>query len=232
MEPAIRVLVVEDHDLFRSGLRALLEEAGFEVADAPGGAAALRRLVGFRPDVVVMDVNMPGMSGIEATRRIVEEAPRVAVLMLTIIADQDRVLDAVRAGACGYLLKDAELDEIVTAIHAAARGHSAIATRVAGALVSHVRRTAEPAPEPAPAGWKALSAREREVLTLLTGGYDNAAIGRRLYLSPSTVKNHVSRLLDKLNVDNRVQAAAFAIRYGLVDEGGVVTMTSAGRRRA
>ena len=147
-----------------------------------------------------------------------EEAPRVAVLVLTIVAEQERVLDAVRAGACGYLLKDAELDEIVAAIHAAARGHSAIAPRVAGALVSHVRRTAEAPPDASPAGWKALSAREREVLALLTGGYDNATIGRRLYLSPSTVKNHVSRLLDKLNVDNRVQAAAFAIRHGLVDE--------------
>src|SRR5919199_3809599 len=109
--PRLRVLVVDDHDLFRTGLRALLAEEGFETADAVNGEAALRRVPGFRPDVVVMDLSMPGMSGIEATREILRVAPLTAVLMLSIVGDERRVLEAVRAGASGYLLKDAELGD-------------------------------------------------------------------------------------------------------------------------
>jgi DNA-binding NarL/FixJ family response regulator len=209
-----RVLVVDDHELFRTGLRTLLEDEGFEVGDAVSGEAAVRRVRGFQPDVVVMDMNMPGMSGIEATREILRVEPRTAVLMLTIVGEEERVLEALQAGASGYLLKDTELDDIIAGIEAAARGHSAISPRVAGALVARVRRAATHArvdeePEHAP-----LSAREREVLALVAEGYDNAEIGRRLYVSPSTVKNHVSSLLEKLGADNRVQVAAYAIRHG------------------
>jgi DNA-binding NarL/FixJ family response regulator len=208
---------VDDHDLFRSGLRALLEKEGFETAEAVNGEAALRRVAGFRPDVVVMDVSMPRMSGIEATREIRRTAPQTAVLMLTIIGDDQRVLEAVRAGASGYLLKDAELEEIVAGIRAAVRGHAALAPRVAGTLCAYVRRSADVPAGEVPAGRWTLSQREREVLTLLAEGYDNAEIGRQLFVSPSTVKNHVSRLLHKLGVENRVQAAAHAVRHGLVE---------------
>src|SRR5215210_5414293 len=121
---ALRVLVVDDHELFRTGLRALLEEEGFEVADAGGGEAALVALPSFAPDVVVMDLNMPGMSGIEATARVLEARPGTSVLMLTINREDERVLEAVRAGASGYLLKDAELEEIVAGIRAAAAGQA------------------------------------------------------------------------------------------------------------
>jgi DNA-binding NarL/FixJ family response regulator len=215
-----RVLIVDDHDLFRTGLRSLLEEQGLEVADAASGESALARLRSFRPDVVVMDVNMPGMSGIVATRRLLEQSPATSVLMLTVTSADDRVLEAVRAGASGYLLKDAELDEIVAGISAAAAGRTAIDPQVAATLVAHARQTAPTAPEESPTPLPRLSVRERDVLVLLAEGCDNAEIARRLFVSPSTVKNHVSRLLEKLGVENRVQAAVYATRHGLVDSKG------------
>ncbi len=214
---ALRVLVVDDHDLFRTGLRALLEEEGFEVADASSGAAGVRRAKGFAPDVVVMDMNMPEMSGVEATPLVLEVAPLASVVMLTIATDDERVISAVRAGASGYLLKDAPLEEIAAGVKAAAAGQSAIAPRVAGAILRSVRAGVPLPEEPATSdGVPRLSARERDVLELLAEGYDNTEIAARLYLSPSTVKNHVSKLLEKLGADNRVQAATFAIRNGLV----------------
>src|SRR5215210_4667634 len=147
---ALRVLVVDDHELFRTGLRALLEEEGFEVADEPGGEAALVALPSFSPDVIVMDLNMPGMSGIEATARALEASPGVAVLMLTINREDARVLDAVRAGALGYLLKDAELDDIVAGIRAAAAGRPVLAPAAAGAVMAEIRRDAVPPAAPPP----------------------------------------------------------------------------------
>jgi len=214
---ATRVLIVDDHDLFRTGLRALLEDEGFEVTDASGGAEGARRARGFLPDVVVMDMNMPEMTGVEATPLVLEAAPAAAVLMLTIATDDERVLSALRAGASGYLLKDAPLDEIVVGVKAAAAGHSAIAPRVAGALLHTVRASAlAPQVTPKPPELPDLSTRELDVLELLAEGYDNTDIAERLYLSPSTVKNHASKLFDKLGVENRVQAATFALRNGLV----------------
>jgi len=213
---ATRVLIVDDHDLFRTGLRALLEDEGFEVTDASGGAEGARRARGFQPDVVVMDMNMPEMTGVEATPFVIEAAPRASVLMLTIATDDTRVLAAVRAGASGYLLKDAPMEEIAAGVRAAAAGQSAIAPRVAGALVHSVRFAATLEQPPDAPELPSLSSRERDVLELLVMGYDNSEIAARLYLSPSTVKNHVSKLLDKLGVDNRVQAAIFALRSGLV----------------
>jgi DNA-binding NarL/FixJ family response regulator len=159
---------------------------------------------------------MPGMSGIEATAGAVDARPGVAVLMLTINREDDRILEAVRAGAVGYLLKDAELEEIVGGIRAAAAGQPVLAPAAAVAVMAEVRRESTSAPAassvpPAPD----LTRRERDVLTLLATGYDNAEIARRLFVSPSTVKHHVSHVLDKLGVENRLQAAAFAIRHGL-----------------
>lgn len=217
-ERPIRVLVVDDHDLFRTGLRSLLEDEGFEVADAAGGAEGARRARGFAPDVVVMDMNMPGMTGVEATPLVLEAAPGASVLMLTIATDDERVLAAIRAGATGYLLKDAPLEEIVAGVRSAAAGESAIAPRVAGALLPSVRAAgAAPASgDDEDHGVPVLSRRELDVLALLADGHDNAEIAARLYLSPSTVKTHVSRLLEKLGVDNRVQAATLAVRRGIV----------------
>jgi DNA-binding NarL/FixJ family response regulator len=218
----LKVLIVDDHDLFRTGLRTLLEESGFDASEAAGGEAAVRRVGALRPDVIVMDLNMPGMSGIEATRRVLQLVPEASVLILTISNDDARVVDAVRAGAQGYLLKDAPLEEIVAGIRTAAAGGSTIAPRIAGALIDHVRSSSSSSSEPPDMSTAPplpdLSRREREVLELVGEGCDNAEIAHRLYLSQSTVKNHVSRLLEKLGADNRVQAAVFGIRRGLLED--------------
>jgi DNA-binding NarL/FixJ family response regulator len=227
----LRVLIIDDHDLFRTGLQVLLQDEGMDVAEAESAPAGIRRGPSFDPDVVVMDLNMPEMCGIEATPLILDAAPRASVLVLTIATDDARVLRAIRAGASGYLLKDAPLDEIAAGIRAAAQGHSAIAPRVAGAILESLR-SAPSADEPAPprAGTN-LTRREREVLRMLALGYDNAEIADRLYMSPGTVKSHVSRLLDKLCVNNRVQAAAFAIRNGLAEpDGAEISRRPSGRR--
>jgi DNA-binding NarL/FixJ family response regulator len=214
---SMRVLVVDDHELFRIGLRRLLESEGFEVADAGSAEAALRRLPGLAPDVVVIGVNRPGTPGSGAMRLIEEAASAAAVLMLALVADDEQVLEAVRAGAAGYLLKDSELGQIVAAIRSVAAGHAALAPQAGRVLIDHVRHRADdedavPCPQR-----HHLSERERQVLSLLATGCDNAQIGDILFVSRSTVKNHVSRLFEKLEVDNRVQAAAFAIRNGLVE---------------
>jgi two-component system nitrate/nitrite response regulator NarL len=213
----ISVLLVDDHDLFRTGLRRLLEEeAEFTVlGDARRGEEAVQRARELKPDVAVMDINMPGMSGVEATPLLLEASPETAVLMLTVSDSEERVLDAILAGASGYMLKDASLFEIVGGIRAAAAGQSLIAPRVAGSLLDRLREHgADPvAPEDLPE----LSERERQVLELMVAGCENAEIGRQLHLSASTIKHHVSSILDKLNVDNRIQAAVFAVRNGLVE---------------
>ena len=211
----LRLMVVDDHELYRTGLRTLLVQEGYKVVEAPSGEVALRLARSFRPEVVVMDMNMPGTSGIEATRMLLTEHPGLSVLMLTVTADDESVVDAVRAGAFGYLLKDAQMSEIVAGIEATAAGHSAISPRVASALVRTVR-SATTMPSAITRG-PALSKRERTVLALVAQGYENAEIARRLYVSLSTVRNLVSRVFEKLGVDNRVQAATFAVRHELVD---------------
>jgi DNA-binding NarL/FixJ family response regulator len=215
---ALRVMVVDDHDLFRSGMRRLLEgQEGIEiVADARRGEEAVRYAGELRPDVVVMDVNMPGMSGVEATRLLLERSPGSAVLMLTISADDGAALDAILAGASGYLLKDAALPEIVRGIRAAAAGQALIAPAVAGDLIAQLRRNGPPE---VPAALPELTARELDVLRLLVDGCENNEIGKRLHLSASTVKHYASSMFDKLGVENRVQAAVLAVRLGLVDDG-------------
>jgi DNA-binding NarL/FixJ family response regulator len=217
-----RVLVVDDHDLFRTGLRALLEQEGYKVADAPSAEAALTAARWFRPEVVVQDINLSGASGIDAARMLLLEHPDTAVLMLTVVVDHDQVLDAIHAGAAGYLLKDAEMSEIIAGIEAAAAGHAAISPRVAAGVLTSVRAS-EAAARPAPPAAE-LSRRERAVLALMVDGCQNSEIAARLFLSPSTVKNYVSRLFEKLGVVNRVEAATFAVRHDLV---GVETFADA-----
>jgi DNA-binding NarL/FixJ family response regulator len=211
----LRLMVVDDHELYRTGLRTLLVDEGHKVVEAPSGEVALRLARSFRPEVVVMDMNMPETSGIEATRMLLTEHPRLSVLMLTVTADDDGVLEAVRAGASGYLLKDAQMSEIVAGIEAAAAGHSAISPCVASTLMRTVRSA--PTPPGMAAHGPALSERERAVLALVARGYENAEIASRLYVSLSTARNLVSRVFEKLGVDNRVKAATFAVRHELVD---------------
>ena len=210
----LRVLVVDDHTLFRTGLRNLLEDEAFEVAEARSGELALQAAAVREPDVVLMDLNMPGISGVEATRRLEALSPATPVVMLTVSADDRDVVDAVRAGACGYLLKDAAIEEIVAGIRAVASGESWVAPRVAGTLLARVREASEPAADAMPAAQ--LTEREQQILRLIAEGKDNAEIGDELYISPRTVKNHVSSLLAKLQIENRIQAAVYAVRRGLV----------------
>ncbi len=210
----LRVLLVDDHTFFRAGLRNMLAGESFEVLEARSGAQAVDIVARSPPDVVLMDLHMPGMSGIEATRRLREVAPEARVVMLTVSAAQDEIVDAVLAGACGYLLKDASIEEIVGSLRAAAAGASWASPHVAAVLFERVRAGGER--EPQDDALVALSDREREILRLLAAGKDNAEIGRELFISPSTVKNHISAILAKLGVHNRIQAAVYAVRRGLV----------------
>ena len=210
----LRVLLVDDHTFFRAGLRNLLVEEGFEVSREQERRTALDLVAGRAPEVVLMDLHMPGMSGIEATRRLMEVAPEVRVVMLTVSAAQDEIIGAVLAGACGYLLKDAPIEEIIGSLRAAAAGASWASPNVAAVLFERVRAGGEP--EPQNDALAALTDREREILRLLADGRDNAEIGRELYISPSTVKNHISAILSKLGVHDRIQAAVYAVRRGLV----------------
>jgi len=212
----LRVMLVDDHDLFRTGLRNLLEEEGVHiVAEAPDGNAALQLVRELAPDVVVMDLNMPGMTGVEATRQITGIAPLARIIVLT-VSDQDAdVLDAILAGACGYLLKDAPVDELLRGIRAAAVGESLISSHVAGKVLQRVR-AASTMPGGAELIRSELSEREVEVLKLIANGNDNAQIGAELHISPKTVKNHISNILMKLQIENRIQAAVYAVRSGIV----------------
>jgi DNA-binding NarL/FixJ family response regulator len=214
VEPT-RVLIVDDHTFFRAGLRSLLSERGFEVVgEAATAEAALPLIERRRPDVVVMDLSMPGMSGIEATRLVCERSPAPAVLVLTVSSGQADVIQALEAGAAGYLLKDSPPDELVRAIRAALDGDTPLSPRVARILVERAR--ARPGDAASARVSERLSQRELEVLRLLAEGLDNSEIARRLFLSPTTVKHHASDVFAKLGVSNRVQAAIAAVRAGLV----------------
>ena len=213
---SVRVLLVDDHDLFRTGLRNLLEERGIQIAGEAGeGGDAVRLVRELAPEVVVMDLNMPGMTGIEAIRQIHGFAPLTRVLVLTISDQDDDVLDAILAGACGYLLKDASVDELIRGISAAAVGESLVSPAIAGKVLQQVRATAV-SPEAADTIRAELSERELDVLKLIAAGNDNAMIAAQLHISPKTVKNHISNILMKLQIENRIQAAVYAVRSGLV----------------
>jgi DNA-binding NarL/FixJ family response regulator len=207
------VFIVDDHSFFRSGLRSLLAEHDFPVlGEAPTGEAALPLIERRRPDVVLMDLSMPGMSGADATRELLERLPELAVVVVSVSAAEDDVLEALEAGASGYLLKDSSPDEIVRAVEAALEGDTPLSPRVAGLIVHRARSRAGDL-DASSAG---LSEREVEVLRLLAEGLDNNEISLKLYLSPTTVKRHVSIIFSKTGVSNRVQAAMWAVRAGII----------------
>ena len=211
----IRVLLAEDHALFRQGLRELLGAAGVSViGEASDGVTAVRLTRELRPDVVVMDLHMPRMDGIDATNEIMKAERPPVVLVLTVSTTNDDVLDAIAAGASGYLLKDTAADEIVEAVRSAGDGGAPLSPAIAGAVVRRIREQSATVEEPE--DLVALSARETEILRLVAQGRDNTEIAQELYLSPSTVKNHVSSILEKLGVGSRVQAAVRAARAGIV----------------
>ena len=212
----VRVLLVDDHDLFRTGLRNLLEQQGVDiVGEAASGSEALKLVREGAPDVVIMDLNMPGMGGVEATRHMSRDAPLTRVIVLTISEEEQDVMDAILAGACGYLLKDASIQDLMQGIQAASVGESLISPHIAGKVLQHVRATTA-APEAAATIRAELSDREIQVLKLIANGKDNALIARELHISPKTVKNHISNILMKLQIENRIQAAVYAVRSGIV----------------
>ena len=216
----IRVLVVDDHALFRRGIcQVLLGEEGIDVVgEAEDGAEAHALAVRLRPDVVLMDVNMPGTGGIEATGRIAVDLPDVRILMLTVSDDEEDLFRAITAGAVGYLLKEISSDEVAEAVRAVVRGQTllspAMASKLIGEYATLARRVAASS---ARVAVPRLTAREREVLTLVAHGYTNRDIGRQLFISGNTVKNHVRNILEKLQIHTRAEAVVFAVRENLLD---------------
>ena len=212
----LRVLVVDDHDLFRTGLRNLLEEEGVNVVgEAENGENAIRLASDLAPDVVIMDLNMPGAGGVETTRRLSSLAPLSRVVVLTISADDDDVMNAVMAGACGYLLKDSSIQELIAGIRAASEGESLISPQIAAKVLQRLRAQSKDV-DAAQTIRAELSDRELQVLKLIANGKDNAQIASELFISPKTVKNHISNILMKLQIENRIQAAVYAVRSGIV----------------
>jgi DNA-binding NarL/FixJ family response regulator len=204
----IRVLIAEDHGVVRAGLTQLLSapEDLEVVAAAGGGQEAVELARAERPAVVLMDLSMPDMDGVAATRAIAAAAPEARVVMLTSFSDRARIMDALDAGAIGYMLKDAEPEEIYRGVRAAARGESPLDPKAAQALIA-ARATRPPEVE--------LTDRERDVLALIAEGRANKVIARRLGISEKTVKNHVTRILQALDVTDRTQAALWAQRHGI-----------------
>lgn len=209
----IRLLVVDDHVVVRKGLVAILEtEPGLEVVGEAGdGNEAVEKACALQPNVVLMDLVMPGMDGIEATRLIKQRVPQVQVLVLTSFSTNDKVIPSLSAGATGYLLKDASPEELVKAIEQVAHGEGALHPAVTRYVLGQIKNMPdEPAPE------EELTEREKEVLQYMAQGYSNAEIARLLVVSNATVHTHVSRILSKLNVSSRTQAVLYALKRGIV----------------
>ena len=212
---SIRVLIADDHAVVRQGLRTFLElQEDIEVVqDVADGEAAVAAVEQQAPDVVLMDLVMPGVDGVEAIRRIRERRPQARVLVLSSFLDDERLFPAVRAGAAGYLLKDVEPRELVKAIRTVHGGEGLLHPAVAARLMEEFA-AADPRPQPDAEG---LTTREREVLTLIAGGLPNKLIARELSISEKTVKTHVSSILGKLGLSDRTQAALYAVRAGLLE---------------
>jgi DNA-binding NarL/FixJ family response regulator len=212
---ALRVVVADDQGIVRGGLRMILEAAGLDVVgEAADGREAVELVTRLRPDVVLMDIRMPGLDGIEATRRLVREQPAVRILVLTTYGADEYVYEALRAGAAGFLLKMDSPPRLVDAVRVVAAGEALLAPEVTRKLIDHYVATGADHPEPPQLA--ELTAREREVLTLLARGRSNAEIARELFLGEGTVKTHVVRILAKLGLRDRVQAVVFAYEHRLV----------------
>lgn len=210
----LRVLIADDHPVYRQGLAKMLTKSGLDVvAEAATGQAAIEKVEETAPDVVIMDLNMPGLDGVEATRRLTERSPATRVLVLSVSAEQADVTNAILAGASGYVLKDDPFEAVVRGIRTVAAGQSLISPRIASMLLTRIRDRDQVAPEMPPVP---LSDRELEVLKLVAGGKSNQEIGEALFIESSTVRHHVSSILMKLQVDNRVQAAVHAVRSRIV----------------
>ena len=220
-------MLAEDHDVVRTGLRSFLEQqSGLRVvAEASTGLQALERAVEFKPDIVLMDITMPDMDGLEATRRLKRQLPNIHVLALTVHDDKQYFMAMLAAGASGYLTKQAAADELVAAIRSVSQGHVYLQPALARWLLEDYQRLASDAPDPGmpaeakgpePKGLQVLSARERQVLELIAQGRTNTEIGRQLGLSHKTIGRHRERIMGRLNLHSRTELVKFAIRTHLI----------------
>ena len=214
MSDPITVLLVDDHEMVRRGVRDFLETQGdiTVVAEAGSGEEAVRLAAEHAPDVALMDLIMPGMDGVEATRRLTTQSPRTSVVMLTSYHDDEHVFPAIRAGALSYVLKEIGPAELADAVRKAAAGEAVLHPRVAARVVRELHGARRDEPN----AFRELSDRELEVLKLIADGLSNAEIAGRLYVSEKTVKSHVSNILGKLHLADRTQAAVYACRQGVV----------------
>lgn len=216
-EKTIRVMLVDDHEIVRLGLMTLInDQTGMDVVGEAGNADdAIREAQRLNPDVVLMDIRMPGEGGIDATRRIIAQMPRTRVVMLTSFADDELVVRAVSAGASGYVLKQVGNEELIRAIRAAARGESVLDPRTTARLLTRVREAERKTTTDA---FRDLSDREMDVLVELARGLSNAEVGQKLNLSEKTVRNHVSVILEKLHLSNRVELAVYAAQHHIFEK--------------
>jgi DNA-binding NarL/FixJ family response regulator len=221
--PAVRVLLVDDDQLMRAGLRAVLSsDADIEVVgEAATGRAAVARVRALRPDLVLMDVRMPDLDGIAATREVLATSPDVKVVILTTFEDDDYIFGALSAGASGFLLKRTTPEELLAAIHTVAAGDSLLSPSVTRIVLERLAR--QPAPQVAGSAVADLTPREREVLGLVARGLSNGEIAAALVIEESTVKTHVKRILGKLGLRDRIQAVIFAYESGITQPGPVRT---------
>ena len=218
----IRVVVVDDHELFRRGITQVLsDEADIEVVgEAEDGPAAVATAEALAPDVVLLDLRMPGMGGIEVARRLVATLPGVRILVLTVSDEPDDLFEAVKAGVAGYLLKEVPIHEVAEAVRSVARGHAVVSPSMAGTLAAEFASLARRADaEQHRLQGTRLTAREVDVLKLVAQGRTNRDIGRLLFISENTVKRHVRSILEKLDVHSRMEAVLYAVREEIVDVG-------------
>jgi len=215
-EQPIRVMIVDDHTIVRKGIKALLSETNDiqVVGEAGDGLEAIQLSKQLEPDIILMDLLMPRLDGIEATRQITGQQPKVRVLTVTSFVGDDKVFPAIKAGAVGYLLKDSEPAELIRSIYRVYRGEPSLHPVIARKMVKEIVQLPTPKPTPEP-----LTARELEVLQLVAQGLSNDEIATRLVVSEATVRTHISHLLDKLHLANRVQATLYALREGLTSIG-------------
>lgn len=218
MNQPIRILIVDDHTLFRSGIKALLQrQEDFEVVGEAGdGLEGLKRAKSLQPDVVLLDLHMPGIGGREAVKLLSEEVPACNVLLLTVSEDAEDLIETIRAGARGYLLKNIETDFLLNAIRCAARGESVVSPQMTGKLMMGVRMGKEGVA--LEDDKEKLSPREKEIIALLAKGVSNKEMANTLNVAESTVKIHVQNILKKLHLTSRVQAAVYAVEHGLVQK--------------
>ncbi len=211
---AVRLMLADDHRMLREGLRRSLTEEGFDVVgEAADGDEAVRLAGQLLPDVVLMDVTMPGVGGVEATRRLQHSHPQIRVVMLTMHADESVVADALRAGAVGYLVKDCSTDEIADAIRQAASDDASLSAELAGAMLAEVRRIDPDQPDESD---RIVTKREVEVLQLIADGCSTPEVAEQLFISQKTVKNHLASIYHKLDARDRTQAVLQAVRMGIV----------------